>query len=190
MTVRRRRVRYGVTDGLAAVAGVAGVTGFKTLCRAGGGMNRDLAAQVRAALDVDVSEFRAQAQADAEVIKNELRDGTFDNHRSIIGLEYEFYAVADGRWRRESEGDETGAELVRVPRRLLELIRFEKELGLHNAELTTSPQPLNAEGLRAQAASVRSHLLSALQTTRIEGMRLVSDGICTIPPSSETLSVR
>ncbi|AZH25844.1 hypothetical protein [Haloplanus aerogenes] len=149
-------------------------------------MNSDLAAQVRAVLDVDVSEFRAQAQADAEVVKSELKDGTFDNHRSIIGLEYEFYAVADGRWRQEREDAETGAELVRVPRRLLELIRFEKELGLHNAELTTSPQPLNAEGLRAQSAGVRSHLLSALQTTRIEGMRLVSDGIWTIPPSGET----
>jgi len=149
-------------------------------------MNSDLAAQVRDVLGVDVSEFRAQAQADAEVVKNELRDGTFDNHRSIIGLEYEFYAVADGRWRRESDAEETGAELVRVPRRLLELIRFEKELGLHNAEMTTSPQPLNADGLRAQAAGVRSHLSSALQTTRTEGMRLVSDGIWTIPPSGET----
>ncbi|MFB6196477.1 MAG: hypothetical protein ABEI80_09925 [Haloplanus sp.] len=149
-------------------------------------MSDDLAARVQDVLDVDVSEFRAQAQADAEVVKTELRDGTFDNHRSIVGLEYEFYAAADGRWRREHEADEAGSELVRVPRRLLELIRFEKELGLHNAELTTSPQPLNAEGLRAQAASVRSHLSSALQTTRIEGMRLVSDGIWTIPPSGET----
>jgi hypothetical protein len=149
-------------------------------------MNGDLAARVRDVLDVDVAEFRAQAQADAEVIKAELRDGTFDNHRSIVGLEYEFYAVADGRWRRNT--DDAGSELVRVPRRLLELIRFEKELGLHNAELTTSPQPLNAEGLRAQAAGVRSHLSSALQTTRIEGMRLVSDGLWTIPPSGETAS--
>jgi len=149
-------------------------------------MNDDLAAQVREVLDVDVSEFRAQARADAEVVKNELKDGTFDNHRSIVGLEYEFYAVADGRWRQEGADPETGSELVRVPRRLLELIRFEKELGLHNAELTTSPQPLNAEGLRAQATGVRSHLLSALETTRIEGMRLVSDGMWTIPPSGET----
>jgi hypothetical protein len=149
-------------------------------------MNGDLAARVRDVLDVDVSEFRAQAQADAEVVKAELKDGTFDNHRSIVGLEYEFYAVADGRWRRDGDNDDAGSELVRVPRRLLELIRFEKELGLHNAELTTSPQPLNTEGLRAQAAGVRSHLSSALQTTRIEGMRLVSDGIWTIPPSGET----
>lgn len=149
-------------------------------------MNGDLAAQVRDVLEVDVSEFRAQAQADAEVVKAELKDGTFDNHRSIVGLEYEFYAVADGRWRRDAADDGAGSELVRVPRRLLELIRFEKELGLHNAEMTTSPQPLNAEGLKAQAAGVRSHLSSALQTTRIEGMRLVSDGLWTVPPSGET----
>jgi hypothetical protein len=149
-------------------------------------MNGDLAPRVRDVLDVDVSEFRAQAQADAEVVKAELKDGTFDNHRALVGLEYEFYAVADGRWRQDGDDDDAGSELVRVPRRLLELIRFEKELGLHNAEMTTSPQPLNAEGLKAQAAGVRSHLSSALQTTRIEGMRLVSDGIWTIPPSGET----
>jgi hypothetical protein len=149
-------------------------------------MNDDLAARVREVLDVDDAEFRAQARADAEVVKAELREGTFDNHRSIVGLEYEFYAVADGRWRRQDGTGEGGSELVRVPRRLLELIRFEKELGLHNAEMTTSPQPLNAEGLRAQAAGVRSHLSSALQTTEIEGMTLVSDGIWTIPPSGET----
>jgi hypothetical protein len=160
-------------------------TGLKTVYRTEVGMNGELASRVRDTLGMSVSEFDAQARADAEVVKSELRDGTFDNHRSIIGLEYEFYAVADGRWRRET-GDDSGAELVRVPRRLLELIRFEKELGLHNAELTTSPQPLNAEGLRAQAAGVRSHLESALQTTRTEGMRLVSDGLWTIPPSGET----
>ncbi|MFB6107379.1 MAG: hypothetical protein ABEJ82_00885 [Haloplanus sp.] len=149
-------------------------------------MAHDLSAQVRDVLEVDAEDFRAQAQADAEVVKAELRDGTFDNHRSIVGLEYEFYAVADGRWRDSIDGDDEGSELVRVPRRLLELIRFEKELGLHNAEMTTSPQPLNPEGLAAQAAGVRAHLSSALETTRIEGMRLVSDGMWTVPPAGET----
>ncbi len=146
-------------------------------------MIEDLAGRVRDVLDVDADAFRAQAEADAEVVKSELRSGAFDNHQSIVGLEYEFYAVADGRW---SDGDHDANALTRVPRRLLELIGFEKELGLHNAEMTTSPQPLNTHGLRAQESEVRARLDAALDCARAEGMRLVSDGIWTIPPAGET----
>jgi hypothetical protein len=147
-------------------------------------MTDELASRVKDVLSVDASEYEAQAQADAEVVKAELEAGTFDNHQSIVGLEYEFYAVADGRW---SAGNGDGANaLMRVPRRLLELIGFEKELGLHNAEMTTSPQPLNPHGLRAQESEVCARLSAALECTSAEGMRLVSDGIWTIPPAGET----
>jgi hypothetical protein len=147
-------------------------------------MTDELASRVKDVLSVDAEEFEAQAQADAEVVKTELEAGTFDNHQSIVGLEYEFYAVADGRWAA-SGGGVTNA-LMRVPRRLLELIGFEKELGLHNAEMTTSPQPLNAHGLRAQESEVCARLSAALECTSAEGMRLVSDGLWTIPPAGET----
>ncbi|MDS0292739.1 hypothetical protein [Halogeometricum luteum] len=146
-------------------------------------MSDELADRVRDVLAVDAEEYQAQAEADAEVVKSELAAGTFDNHQSIVGLEYEFYAVADGRWASE-ETESNG--LMRVPRRLLELIGFEKELGLHNAEMTTSPQPLNPHGLRAQESEVLARLTAALQCTSSEGMRLVSDGIWTIPPRGET----
>ncbi|GAA0220452.1 hypothetical protein [Halobaculum roseum] len=160
----------------------------------------DLAARVRSVLDTDPEEFRKRAEADAETVKAELRDGTFDNHQSIIGLEYEFYAVSEGRWREGGDGDADGdanageataadvnaPRLSRVPRRLLELIGFEKELGLHNAEMTTSPQPLNAAGVRAQSAEVRARLEAAEETTGAEGMRLVSDAMWTVPPVGET----
>ncbi|MFB6131382.1 MAG: hypothetical protein ABEJ28_11245 [Salinigranum sp.] len=146
-------------------------------------MSDDLAARVAEVLEVDAEDFRERAEADAEVIKTELRSGTFDNHQSIVGLEYEFYAVADGRW---SEGEETRSGLTRVPRRLLELIGFEKELGLHNAEMTTNPQPLNAHGLAAQESEVRARLAAAQECAAAEGMRLVSDALWTIPPTGET----
>jgi hypothetical protein len=141
----------------------------------------DLATRVGELLAVDPDEFRERASADAAVVKEELAAGTFDNHQASVGLEYEFYAVAD----RRRDGD-ASPTLTRVPRRLLELIGFEKELGLHNAEMTTNPQPLNAHGLRAQAAEVRARLTSALECTKAEGMRLVSDGIWTVPPAGET----
>ena len=145
-------------------------------------MTADLADRVRDVLDVDAEAFEAQARADAEVVKEGLRDGVFDNHQAIVGFEYEFYAVADGRWRAD---DEVHA-LTRVPRRLLELIGFEKELGLHNAEMTTSPQPLSAYGLQAQESEVKARLAAALDCARAEGMRLVSDALWTIPPAGET----
>jgi hypothetical protein len=146
-------------------------------------MDQTLADRIREIQSVDADAFAQEAAQDAEVVKSLLRDGAFDNHRSVVGMEYEFYAAADGRWAEEEATDCT---LMRVPRRLFDLIDFEKELGLHNAEMTTSPQPFNSYGMAAQAAEVRSHLQNARDCTKAEGMRLVSDGIWTIPPAGET----
>ncbi|MFC6716973.1 hypothetical protein ACFQGT_16030 [Natrialbaceae archaeon GCM10025810] len=134
----------------------------------------ELAARVADVLAVDAAEFRRRAVADAEVIKTGVEEGVFDNPQAIVGFEYECYAV-----RTED------CALQRVPRRLLELIGFEKELGLHNAEMTTSPQPLNAHGLAAQESEVKARMQTALDVTDAERMRLVSDGLWTIPPAGE-----
>ncbi len=143
-----------------------------------------LADGVDAALAVDPDEFTARAEEEAATVKDALHDGVFDNHQSIVGFEYEFYAVADGRWSEESRAGDYA--LMRVPRRLLELMGFEKELGLHNAEMCTSPQPLSDHGLRAQLAEVRARLEAAENCAGVEGMRLVSDGVWTIPPAGES----
>ncbi|WP_254536694.1 hypothetical protein [Halomarina litorea] len=135
----------------------------------------DLASRVAEVLSVDQSEFRARAAREAEELKREVQAGTFDNPQGIVGLEYEFYGV-------DSETD----ALKRVPRRLLEFIGFEKELGLHNAEMQTTPQPLSSYGLAAQEAEVRARLDAALGETLSHGIRLVSDGIWTVPPVGET----
>jgi hypothetical protein len=146
-------------------------------------MDQSLVDRVRELQAVDAEAFADRAAGDAEAVKSLLRDGAFDNQRAVVGLEYEFYAAADGRW---ADDEATDCTLMRVPRRLFDLIDFEKELGLHNAEMTTSPQPFNSYGLAAQAAEVRSHLQNARDCTRAEGMRLVSDGMWTIPPAGET----
>ncbi|WP_276300647.1 hypothetical protein [Halorussus lipolyticus] len=135
----------------------------------------DLAGQVEDVLSVDPDEFQARVEEDAEVIVEEVDEGTFDNPQAIIGFEYEFYAV-----------DAETAALRRVPRRLLDLIGFEKELGLHNAEMSTSPQPLNTHGLAAQEAEVKARLSAAQDRTRAEEMQLVSDAMWTISPEGET----
>ncbi len=133
-----------------------------------------LATAVKDALQIDSETFQRRAADDADVLIEALSEGVLDNPQAIVGFEYEFYAV-DG---------ETSA-LRRVPRRMLEYIGFEKELGLHNAEMSTSPQPLNAHGLRAQEAEIKARLTTALECVRPEGITLVSDGIWTIPPEGE-----
>jgi gamma-glutamyl:cysteine ligase YbdK (ATP-grasp superfamily) len=137
----------------------------------------DLAAAVRAALADDAETFTERATAEAADLKAELAAGTFDNSQAIVGLELEFYAV-DSR---------TGA-LRRVPRQLIEQIGFEKELGLHNAEMQTSPVPLSEYGLAAQEKEIQAHLAAALEYTDREDIRLVSDGMWTVPPQGETAS--
>jgi len=135
----------------------------------------ELAAAVARALDVDGEQFHERAREEATRLKEEIRSGTFDNTEAIVGMELELYAV----------DDRTDA-LRRVPRQLLELIGFEKELGLHNAEMQTSPQPLNSHGLAAQRDELKASLLPAQQRVQSEGIRLVSDGMWTVPPNGET----
>ena len=146
----------------------------------------DLVEDVASLRDVDHAEFRAEVEHERAKLKDAIGDGVFDNPQGSIGLEYEFYAVAESDTAEGRSPVSDAGHLMRVPRRLLSMIGFEKELGLHNAEMSTSPQPLNEYGLRSQEAEVQSRLAAALDVTRTEGMRLVSDGIWTIPPHGET----
>ena len=149
-------------------------------------MAEELTAEIREILAVDPGTFQQQVREDAERIKAALADGVFDNPQAIVGLEYEFYVVAHPSSGRESQLERSEGSLQRVPRRLLDFIRFEKELGLHNAELSTSPLPLNPDGLRAQEATVAAQLRAASECIRREGLSLVSDGLWTIPPEGES----
>jgi len=137
----------------------------------------ELAAEVQEERGVDAGTFRSRATAEAEQLKAEVREGTFDNTQALVGLELELYAV-----------DSRTDALRRVPRRLLGLIGFEKELGLHNAEMQTAPQPLTTYGLAAQKKELQAHLVPALRKTEAENIRLVADGIWTVPPTGETAS--
>jgi transposase len=152
----------------------------------------DLGRAVAAAMDVDPEAFQTRVEEEAASLKTELDAGTFDNSQAIVGLEYEFAAMGDNAADGEAEDVERApparadlGTLRRVPRSLLELIGFEKELGLHNAEMSTSPQPLNEHGLAAQREEVLSRLAAAQQCTAREGIRLVSDALWTIPPEGE-----
>lgn len=135
----------------------------------------ELAAQVREALAVDRGEFEGLVEAEAQSLKSEVREGTFDNSQALVGLELELYAV-----------DSRTDALRRMPRGLLNLIGFEKELGLHNAEMQTAPMPLTSYGLEAQEKELQAHLAPAMEKTAAEDITLVSDGIWTVPPVGES----
>jgi gamma-glutamyl:cysteine ligase YbdK (ATP-grasp superfamily) len=134
----------------------------------------DLAERVRQHLAADEDAYQNRVARDAEWLKAEIKDGTFDNQQALVGLEFELYGV----------NQRTG-ELRRLPRRILGLIGFEPELGLHNAEMNTEPQPLSAAGLRAQREELQARFEVALRRTEADDIRLVSDGMWTIPPRGE-----
>ena len=137
----------------------------------------ELAEQVTDVLAADAEAFEERVAEEAAWLKSEVRAGAFDNTEAIVGLELELYAI----------DDRTDA-LQRVPRNLLGLIGFERELGLHNAEMQTSPQPLNEFGLKAQFSELQANLAPALEQTHTENIQLVSDGMWTVPPNGETAS--
>ena len=148
----------------------------------------ELGAEVREVLDISKSKFQTEVERDAESIKAEVTEGTFDNPQGLVGLEYEFYATTDGT-TTDRNGETSGLQrraLQRIPRRTLSFIGFEKELGLHNAEMSTTPQPLNEPGIKAQKAEIKSRLAAAREPIHANNMRLVSDGLWTIPPKDET----
>jgi hypothetical protein len=148
----------------------------------------ELGAEIRDVLDISQSEFQRQVEEDAEVIKAEVTDGTFDNPQGLVGLEYEFYATTDGTTtdRNGETSDLQQRTLRRIPHRTLSFIGFEKELGLHNAEMSTTPQPLNEHGIETQQAEIKGRLAAAREPIHANNIQLVSDGLCTIPPSGET----
>lgn len=134
----------------------------------------DLAQRVTDMLAVSTETFDERVEEDAKALVEAIEEGAFDNLQSTVGLEYEFYCV-----------DDSGA-LARVPRRTLELPGIEKELGLHNVELNTSPQPFTEHGLAAQEMEVRARLEAVQRVMAAEGRRLVSDSLWVIPPNGET----
>jgi hypothetical protein len=131
--------------------------------------------RLQSARDLDVDAFEATVREEADVIREHIADGTFDNPEITIGLEHEFYAVAADTHR-----------LRRVPRDLLRCFGFEQELGLHNAELSTGVQPLNPPGVAAMRRDVEAKVTALQRLAADEDIRLVADGMWTVGPEGNT----
>ncbi|MFB6118766.1 hypothetical protein [Halosegnis sp.] len=135
----------------------------------------DPVARLREWQTVSRDHFDAQVREEAAVLKEELAAGTFDNPGTTLGLEYELYGV-----------DRGDAQLRRLPRSLLGYRRVMPELGLHNAELNSCPQPCNDFGLRALSRGAAAAYRRVGRAAAAEDIRLVSDGLWTVPPADRT----
>lgn len=137
----------------------------------------DLAAAVRESLaDRTRAEFEERVERQAEAMREDIAAGVLDNPDFATGLELEAYAV-DGEGR-----------LVPIPEAVYDLEGCDGELGVHNVEIHTPPDALDAEGLDRQAASVRDRVASVRRRLHDSGHDLVLDGMWTIPPPEGTES--
>jgi hypothetical protein len=121
-------------------------------------------------------EFDRRVEEQAELLLEELRRGGLDSREFATGLEVELYAVdGDGR-------------LARVPREAFEEAGCSREFGRHNVELNTPPSAFDADGIEAQAATVRRKLEAASEVMDRHDLRLVLDGMWTVPPAEGTIA--
>ncbi len=130
---------------------------------------------IRKSLDESTKErFESRVESQAEFLREEIREGRLDNSDYTIGLEIEVYCA-------DSEG-----RLARFPSGIYDACgeRLNKELGLQNAEINTSPEVLSDEGLESQDEQVRETLDAAAKALdeEGEGKQVVLDSMWTIPP--------
>jgi len=120
-------------------------------------------------------EFESRIDDQTTRLAKEIETGRLDSPEFGIGMELEVYAVDDER------------ALTRLPKSVFEA-DCEKELGLHNAELNTSPDPLTAAGIDSQAAKLRASYESTQAAAREAGCEIVLDAMWSIPPAEGTHS--
>ncbi|MFB6084773.1 MAG: hypothetical protein ABEJ94_11080 [Halorientalis sp.] len=118
--------------------------------------------------------FEERVDEQAAFLRDALARGDLDTEGFAIGLELEVYAVdGDGR-------------LTTVPDGVFE--ECNGELGLHNAELNTDPDPFTAAGLDAQARALETRWERARAAARDHGCDLVLDAMWTRPPAEGSVA--
>jgi hypothetical protein len=134
----------------------------------------DAADLVRRSLGDDArSEFDRRVGEQADRLADALRSDRLDSPGFAVGIELEAYVVDwDGR-------------LAPAPDAVFEE-RCEPELGQHNVEFHTDPDPLGDDGLAAQVEQLRQGFERAREAADREGREIVLDAMWTLPPSEGT----
>ncbi len=129
-----------------------------------------VAAVTRSLRDGSDETFNERVGSQAAQLATEITAGELNNPGFGIGLELEVYAV-----------DETGA-LTHLADSVFEA-PCARELGRHNAELNTAPDPLSETGLEAQAAALRQCYLETQRAATETGVDIILDAMWTVPPA-------
>jgi hypothetical protein len=125
---------------------------------------------VRRSLDADARrEFDRRVDEQAAQLISDHDAGRLDSPTFATGMELEVYAV-----------DESN-RLVQIPASVFG-DHCDKELGRHNAEFQTDPNPLDADGLADQADQLRQRFRRAREAAADAGVQLVLDAMWTVPP--------
>jgi len=131
-----------------------------------GTVGRALSAETRETFDQRVAEQAADLRG--------LIDGdAFDSSGFAVGLECELYAVGDD------------GHLATVPDALYDADGRTREIGLHNIELNSTPQPFDADGVAAHAEEFAT-AVADLRAATDDETQIVADGMWTIPPDGGT----
>ena len=100
----------------------------------------DTRAAVRRALDADTREtFDRRVSQQAAALRTAIADGEFDGEGFAVGLEVECYGI------------DTDGRLATLPDTLFGSPGRTREIGRHNIELNSTPQPFDPEGVATQA---------------------------------------
>lgn len=135
----------------------------------------DLAPAVRESLSPETRRtFERRVEEQAAALADDIAAGRLDNQDFAVGLELEAYAV-DDRGR-----------IAPVPEAAFEAPGCGKELGVHNVEVHTDPDVLDATGLDRQAVQLRRRVDRAREVLTDAERRLVLDATWTIPPAVGT----
>ncbi|TQQ80914.1 hypothetical protein EGH24_07085 [Halonotius terrestris] len=129
---------------------------------------------VRRALSTDTrEEFDRRVTEQATALRAAISEGAYDSSGFAVGLECECYGV-DGEDR-----------LRRLPDALFEGTGRTREIGRHNVELNSTPQPFDADGTTAHATELRTALADLREDAAAcdADCRIVTDGMWTIPPA-------
>jgi hypothetical protein len=125
-----------------------------------------------------IEAFEARVDDQADALREAIAAGEMDNDEFAVGLEMEVYTIAHG----DDGTDDADCTLARLPAGVFEG-PANKELGLHNAELNTDPNVLDAEGLTVQADSIADRFEAAQQEAREADRELVLDAMWTVSPT-------
>ena len=119
------------------------------------------------------TEFAQRIDDQAARLREAITAGELDSPDFGIGMELEVYAVDDD------------ATLTRLPTSVYEA-DCDKELGLHNAELNTSPDPLTEAGIESQAEKLEASVASTRAAASDENCEIVLDAMWSVPPAEGT----